>query len=213
MTQNQDVTLLLMAGGRGLRMGRDKPSIPFPAPSDPPLIERVHRRLSPLAARCLVAGPSSFDLPCQVIQDVPGLPGPLGGLVAGLLASQTELVLVAAADLPLVEPRLAQHMVDQAREQPRAWAVVCKRRQRLEPLFAVYRSSAAERLRGSGADPTRPRGVSLQRALTALDPLVLPELSWRPYDLHGSSFQGCNTPEELAAAGMLALARDSGGDP
>jgi molybdopterin-guanine dinucleotide biosynthesis protein A len=210
---NQDLTVLLLAGGGSRRMGRDKPAIPFPGAGDPPLVARVHGLLAPLAARCLVAGPGSFDLPCRVVPDAPGIPGPLGGLIAGLVASETELVLVAAADLPLVEPRLAQYLVDQARDRPGAEAVVCRRDGRLEPLFALYRRSAAERLQEAATGLTGRRGLSLQRALARLGPWVIPEACWRPFDPQGSSFEGCNTLEELAAATRLALLRDSGGDP
>ena len=213
MTVNQDLSLLLLAGGRGSRLGRDKPAVPFPAPGDPPLIATVHRLLAPLAVGCLVAGPTSFGLPCRVVGDAPGIRGPLGGLVAGLLASDTELVLAAAADLPLVEPGLAQHMVERARERPAAMAVVCARGGRLEPLFAVYRRAAAGRLEEAAVDAPAHRGPSLRSCLYLLDPLVITEDGWRPFDPRGSSFQGCNTPEEMDAAARFAISRDSGGDP
>ncbi len=212
MGANQDLTLLILAGGRSLRMGRDKPALPFPTPLDPPLIHQVHRRLCPLAAACLVAGPSAFGLPCSRVEDVPGLPGPLGGLVAGLLAAPTELVLAAATDLPLVEPRLAQQLVTWSRAAPDAQAVVCQRDGRLEPLFAVYRRSAAQRLRLAGAATMDARGPSLREALAAVASKTVAEHRWRPFDPDGSSFQGCNTPEELAAAGLRSLRGNPGGD-
>ncbi|MHB1639903.1 MAG: molybdenum cofactor guanylyltransferase [Candidatus Dormibacteria bacterium] len=212
MGANQDLTLLILAGGRSLRMGSDKPALPFPSSLDPPLIHQVHRRLCPLAAACLVAGPSSFGLHCCTVEDLPGLPGPLGGLVAGLLAAPTELVLAVATDLPLVEPRLAQQLVVWARAATAAKAVVCQCNGRLEPLFAVYRRSAAQRLRQAGAATLDARGPSLQAALAAVDSKTVPEHSWRPFDPDGSSFQGCNTPEELAAAGLRSIRGNPGGE-
>ena len=211
MRLNQDLTLLLLAGGASRRMGRDKASIPFPSPLDPPLIQRVHDLLRPLAADCLVAGPASFELSCRLVGDAPGIAGPLGGLVAGLRGATTEYVLAVATDLPLVEPRLAQHLLVRARARRCSGAVVCRRSGQLEPLFAVYRTGAAPQLEAAAGLAPAHRGISLQLAILRLDPLVVAEAEWRRFDPQGSSFQGCNTPEELAAASLLAGARHQGG--
>ena len=195
-------------------MGQDKPSIPFPAPTDPPLIARVHSILCPITGPCLIAGPSSFGLGCRVVADCPDIPGPLGGLIAGLEASPAELVLACAADTPFPVSRLAEELIRLARAREGAPAVACLRDGWLEPLFAVYRRSAAAGLR-KAAEQTNPhRGPALRSALANLEPLTVAEGRWRLFDPEASSFQSCNTPEELTqAAARAAREQTSGGIP
>lgn len=188
-------TLLILAGGSSSRMGRDKAAIPFPGPSDPPLVWRIHERLSPLSVSCLVAGPTAYGLPCPAVGDR-GPRGPLGGLLGGLDRAETDLVMAVACDLPNCSPELAAALVGAARSHPDADAVVPWRDGRPEPLFAVYRRRA-----GAVQVPEHgPRGPSLQWLLDRLAVLSVPEDQWRPLDPGEGSFSGCNTPQELAQA-------------
>jgi molybdopterin-guanine dinucleotide biosynthesis protein A len=195
-------------------MGRDKASLPFPTPADPPLIARVHAILCPITAPCLIAGPSSFGLGCLVVDDYATVPGPVGGLIAGLEASTEDLVLVCAADVPFPVLRLAEELIWRAREKQGAAAVVCLRDGLPEPLFAVYRKSASESLRQMAKRTGPKHGPALRSVVAALGPVLVEEDEWRPLDPEASSFQSCNTQEELAqAAARATLEKTSGGTP
>lgn len=204
------LTLLILAGGGSSRMGRDKAAIPFPAEGAPPLVARVHLILRPLATACLLAAGTDFGLGCQLVTDEPGFPGPLGGLLAGLAAAPTELVLAVAADTPFPAPELALGLIAVARDNPRVALAAPLRGGRVEPLFAVYRRRAGPSLRGVEQRPGE-RGVPLRRAIAELPRVEVAESTWRSWDPGATSFINCNTPEELAAARAAALDADQGG--
>ncbi|MGH7640044.1 MAG: molybdenum cofactor guanylyltransferase [Candidatus Dormibacteria bacterium] len=205
--------LLLLAGGRSRRMGRDKCALPFPGPRDPPLITWGARALAEVATPPLVAGPSDYGTGWTVVDDAPDLPGPAGGLLAGLRAAGSELVLVLAADAPFPSPRLAQLMTRLARAEPTPQAVIPLRQGRLEPLFGVYRSDGAADLEVAAAQPrSGGQGPPLRAILQAVRVRPVLEAEWRPLDPEGFSFINCNTPRELAAAAARAVAEiDQGG--
>lgn len=212
MSPSPPLTLLILAGGASSRMGRDKPALPFPAEGDPPLVARVHRALSPLARDCLIAAPVDFGMGCRLVADHPFFPGPVGGLVAGLEAARTELVLVVSADLPFPVAELALQLSLMAGSNPAVEAVIPCRGGRLEPVFAVYRRKAARRILGApelraGAA----RGPSLRQVVDLLPKLEVPETTWRQWDPNADSFKDCNTPDELATAALTARTAATGG--
>ncbi len=191
-------------------MGRDKAAIPFPGIGDPPLVSWVHRALRPLASDCLLTAPTDYGLGCSLVPDHPGFPGPLGGLLAGLLAAPTALVLAVAADTPFPVPELARRLVGLAWDDPSAELTVPLRRGLIEPLFAVYRRGAAARMSGVARRPGE-SGVPLRRAIELLPRTEVEESVWRSWDPGATSFINCNTPDELEAARLLARDPDKGG--
>ncbi|HEY6539219.1 MAG TPA: molybdenum cofactor guanylyltransferase [Candidatus Dormibacteraeota bacterium] len=205
--------LLILAGGRSSRMGRDKPGLAFPEAGDPPLIWWTGSRLAAIAGPPTVAGPTDYGTGWPVVEDDPEIDGPVGGLVAGLAASPHPLLLVVGGDVPFPCPRLAQGLALIAEADPGLQAVVPERQGRLEPLFAVYRRDGLVDLRQSARQLMGPgRGPSLRRTLEALRLRRVPEPEWRPWDPAGDSFLSCNTPGELAAAAARAkVPTDQGG--
>ncbi|MGH7611793.1 MAG: molybdenum cofactor guanylyltransferase, partial [Candidatus Dormibacteria bacterium] len=213
--QPAQVRLLILAGGSSQRMGRDKPAIEFPGPGGEPLIHRVGERLRFIPGPPLLAGPSDYGTGWPRVADDDRFQGPAAGLVAGLLAAEAELVLAVAADLPFAGPELARGLIGLAQSHRERAAVVPLHRGRLEPLFAAYRPWAARLLleMADGASPDG-RGLALRDLLRVLEPLTVPEETWRPWDPEGRSFHNCNTPGELLQAAAWERAPGAhGGKP
>ncbi len=204
------LTLLILAGGMSSRMGRDKATIPFPGEGSPSMVARVQLALGPLATECLLAASTNYGLGCRWVLDDPEYPGPLGGLVAGLAAATSELVLAVAVDTPFPARALAQGLIELALQNPLSELTAASHQGRIEPLFAVYRRRAAIRLRETQQLPGK-RGVSLRLAITRLRTMEVAESTWRSWDPGATSFINCNTPEELDAARLAALGLDNGG--
>jgi molybdopterin-guanine dinucleotide biosynthesis protein A len=174
----------------------------------------VHRVLEPLVNECLIAAPSDFGLGCRLVADHHLLPGPVGGLVAGLEAARTDLVLAVPADLPFPVARLALELALIASSELRSDVVIPCRDGRLEPLFAVYRRRAAGRILHVASPPVGSgRGPSLIEVVGLLPRWEVPESTWRRWDPDGDSFSNCNTPDELAAAAMTVGTSNTGGSP
>jgi len=193
------VTLLILAGGSSTRMGVDKAGLVV---EGRPLIARPHRALCALAHDLLVAGPSTWGLPGRAVPDPAPGQGPVAGLVAGLSAARTPLVLAVACDMPTVEPALARLLLTRADARPRVDGVVPLHDGRLEPWLAVYRRRAWGPLAAALAAGVR----AAHEALGGCTIEVVGEREWRAVDPAGLSFQNCNRPEDVRAlAGSAPL--------
>ena len=121
-------------------MGRNKALITIGGAS---LVERAADRLSPHCSGLLVADDGRRLLAGhRSVEDGPGR-GPAAGILGAAARAPGEDLLVLACDLPLVPASLLETLVlsDAAHD----W-VVPGRRDRLEPLCALYRPRALEAL-------------------------------------------------------------------
>jgi molybdopterin-guanine dinucleotide biosynthesis protein A len=184
------MTGLILAGGSGARMGRDKASMPF---EGEPMASRVARLLAEACDEVLVASGDGFRLAwvgLPQVADATPAAGPLGGLVSGLEAASNELTAAVAVDMPYVSGGLLGLMAD-------LWdgedAVVPRSQYGPEPLHALYASSAGPPLRAALSDGTR----SLREALGRLSIRDVPEGIWRRVDSTGRFAWNLNRPEDL----------------
>lgn len=117
MIERSDITGLVLAGGRGARMGgADKGLQPL---HGVPLALHALRRLAPQVGRCLVSAnrnlPTYAGFGVPVVSDaLPDHPGPLGGLLAGLQAAGTDWLLTVPCDTPSFPLDLAERMAAEA---------------------------------------------------------------------------------------------------
>lgn len=147
--------LLILAGGRGRRMGgRDKAALPSPASPDRSLLHvaiEAYGTLGPVWVACGVR--RRGDLPVTQVQllDPPGAKapgeraGPLAGLYAGfchaLEVGHSQLLSVPV-DLSGLRPSVLQALRAELSQNPELQAMVA-RRERDEPLVAAWRVDRA----------------------------------------------------------------------
>jgi molybdopterin-guanine dinucleotide biosynthesis protein A len=135
---NMDLGLIVLAGGKNLRLGRNKALEPL---NDETLIERTIRRVRPLVKEVLVVtSEERFPLPLvneiTQIKDIYAGKGPLGGIYSGLFTSNYSQNIVVACDMPFLNMELFRYMVTLSGNFD---AVVPSLGQEmLEPLHAVY---------------------------------------------------------------------------
>lgn len=137
--QPPPLTGMILAGGKARRMGgQDKGLIPY---QGRPLIAHVLERLEPQVQAVLINANRSHDQYAQfghpVIADAEdGFLGPLAGILAGLRAARTELLLCAPCDSPEIGPNLATKLASSfAQAGTRIAVASCAGR--LQPVFAV----------------------------------------------------------------------------
>ena len=160
------ITGLILAGGRGTRMGRvDKGLQPFRGAT---LAAHVMRRLAPQVAS--VAINANRNLPqYQAIADAAAGPGasgkvlpdelgnyegPLAGLHIGLRHCATPLLLTAPCDSPFLPADLAQRLLAAMQEQDADLAVAVTMepddsgalQRQLHPVFSLMKASLLPRL-------------------------------------------------------------------
>lgn len=188
------VTGVILAGGASRRMGSTKALLRL---GGVPLIELVHRTLANLFERVIIVTntPETYAfLSCRTVPDVYPGAGAIAGLHAGMAASSTERIFVAACDMPFLHPGLIRML---CRHDPRAQAVVPLNGEGFfEPLHAVYGVSALDTARDLIENGDRSILVLLKRIRTLMIPY--PEVCAIPGA--GESFRNLNTPEEFRAA-------------
>jgi molybdopterin-guanine dinucleotide biosynthesis protein A len=209
----EPVTGMVLAGGPSRRMHADKAWMPI---AGRPMIRWVIDALREVTDELIVVARDVQpfgNLGATVVQDRMPMRGPLTGIHAGLKATETDLNLVVACDLPLVQPPLlallaravgATHgavpYAPMGAPPPRHEPVT-GREAGLQPLCAAYRRACIaplEKLLLSGQVPS----VALISVVKAR--IVGPE-TWREYDPEGHSFFNVNTPEDRIAAERILI--------
>jgi molybdopterin-guanine dinucleotide biosynthesis protein A len=109
-----DLAAVLLAGGRSLRMGRDKSLLRIGEQSILHLLAGRLRELSDQVFLSTGSRPANGWSDVEVIHDrYPGR-GPIAGLHAALLQTARPKVLLLACDLPGVSTVLLRHLVDRS---------------------------------------------------------------------------------------------------
>ena len=134
-----DLSCIVLAGGRGLRLGRNKA---LETIDHQTLIQRTVSSLLFLGAEIIVVtGLHNRELGVEdlgrvrvVLDAWPGR-GPLVGIYTGLLNSRSDKNLAVACDMPFLNPRLIRHMAEISVGYD---AVVPRLGTEIEPLHAIY---------------------------------------------------------------------------
>ncbi len=198
---DQLVPVIVLAGGASRRMGTDKRLLDI---DGTPMLQRVIDGL-PEVSRILVVIEASRPLPAdllasdrvELVPDRRLSKGPLGGLEAGLMATDEDVVLVLAGDMPWVPSAVLDLLVARlgsvdAAEiaclvvdgRPQPFPMACRR--------AITRIRTARLLdRGE-----RRMSTLLEDSVT----LFVGEPEWRRHDPDGGSIRDIDTPADLARA-------------
>lgn len=191
-----DLTGFILAGGKSQRMGRDKAFVLLQGRT---LLTRALELARGVAGEVRIVGDrAKFAAFAPVVEDVfPGC-GPLAGIHAALRASQTDLNLMLAVDLPLIPPELLQYLVARARAAS-AIVTVARTNEDWQPLCAVYRrefANTAEQALRAGKYKIVPLFASNCTQLVSEEELAHAGFS-------ADIFRNVNTPEELVSAGEI----------
>ena len=173
MARAQETIGAILAGGSGRRMGGAKAT--------------VHLQGRPLISYAIEAvwrGLGSVVIVAKADTELPSLPGvtvwvepdeqshPLVGLRYALEMADGRPVVVCAADLPFVTPRLIRELAVGARRAP---AVIAACGEQIQPLLGWYHPRALETLRSVDLES----GAPVREVVSAMGPRLLevdPEL-------------------------------------
>lgn len=209
MSFHNQITGLILAGGRGSRMGSvDKGLQPFRTST---LVEHVIARLAPQVASYAINANRNLTRYQELAGNVPVLPdyldgyaGPLAGLQIGLQFCPTELLLTVPCDSPLLPADLAARLHAALTEQDAdvALAVTMQMRpdaatpqRQLHPVFALLKTSVLPQLEEYLANGER-RMESWFKSLRVAEVLFEDD----------AAFSNVNTLEELQALEQPTIA-------
>ena len=143
-----DASLLIIAGGKSSRMGRDKRFLSYDGEG---LLERLARRAAalPFAERCLCVEertPALQDIAerygLMLVEDSVHGRGPMEGLVRGLSQIEADYALAVSCDMPFLELDALSPLLEAATGGCQA---VLPRTERRQPLAALYHRTMAAR--------------------------------------------------------------------
>lgn len=180
-------SVLLLAGGRGQRMGgRDKGLVDW---HGRPLIAHLHDLVRPLSDDLIISCNRNAEryapFADRLVQDDDtDFQGPLAGIRAGLHAARHDYLLVLPCDAPLLDKSLLANLLAKAGAQP----VVVRQGEFWEPLFCVLPKSLGASLENAWQAGER----SPQRWLRSLDPRTV------DCPANDPRLANLNTPELLA---------------
>jgi molybdopterin-guanine dinucleotide biosynthesis protein A len=153
----EQITGLLLAGGRGTRMGGADKGLQ--TLHGEPLAAHVLKRLAPQTGALLISANRHPDVYAAlgapfgagiVADTLPEFPGPLAGLLAGLRTARSEYLLSAPCDTPWLPAdlaaRLAQALAANAADISTVTTADADGNLSLHPVFALLRTGLADDL-------------------------------------------------------------------
>ena len=134
-----DISCIVLVGGKGLRLGRDKT---VETVGNTSLVERVVFCLSLFCRDIIIVTAGKQSLPqfigypkLRIVADTYPGKGPLGGIYTGLVASDSRYNLIVAGDMPFLNQALLRYMIQLCGDFD---LVVPRLGSMVEPLHAVY---------------------------------------------------------------------------
>jgi molybdopterin-guanine dinucleotide biosynthesis protein A len=147
---NHEIAVIVLAGGKSSRMGRDKALLEIEGKS---LLQRSCEVGANLTSEVyvLTAWPdryrSTLTKKCQFLVEYDPGCGPLIALTQGLIQITAEWILLLACDLPLLDAQVIQHWASHLTTvPPSTLAVVPYQNSRWEPLCGFYRQQSLSSL-------------------------------------------------------------------
>ncbi|MCU1758307.1 molybdenum cofactor guanylyltransferase MobA [Pseudomonas sp. 14P_8.1_Bac3] len=193
MTSNTPLppcSILLLAGGRGQRMGgQDKGLIEW---HGEPLIAHLHRKTRPLSDDLIISCNRNLEKYAhyadRLVHDDEGdFPGPLAGIRAGLKVARHHYLMVLPCDVPRIDTALLHSMRETASAHPDK-PLMLRHGEHWEPLLCIIPVALRDAFDSAWhADERSPGRIMRNLGATALQ---CPD--------HDPRLANLNTPELLS---------------
>ena len=177
-----DLTVILLAGGKSRRMGRDKAKLPF---WEGTLLEWQIQKLKQLCPGQILISGRGYCLPgTKTIPDAFSDCGPLGGIYSCMQQAHGSICLVLSVDTPLVplpvlEKLYVMHLAGDAEI-----TVLRTKKDGIEPLIGIYNTGIAELL----LQRIKARNLSVKHLISIVPTAFL--------DVDDFACFNCNRPED-----------------
>jgi molybdopterin-guanine dinucleotide biosynthesis protein A len=192
-----DVTGIVLAGGRSSRFGSDKLTAEL---DGRPLLHHAIEAVAAVVHEVIVIAapgveppiPAALGTRVRVVHDPESFGGPLLGLVAALSAVTTPLALVAGGDMPRMVPAVLQRLA--VAIGPGRSAVILEIPGRVQPLPMALDTRAALT---AGRTVLNRGGRSLRELLRELAAVSVPAPVWLSLDPAGATIMDIDHPADL----------------
>lgn len=138
---SQDVSIILLAGGKSKRMGKDKCLIKLNSKT---LLEHNISKAEKITRNILIIANQSkygeFKYPLH--KDIYTNKGPIGGIHTGLFHSTTNTNIVIGCDMPNLSLNFLQYMLKSHHVNFQATIPICQKK--IQPLAGIYEKSCID---------------------------------------------------------------------
>jgi len=188
-----EITGIVLAGGKSSRMGTDKSLMIWKNKS---LVEHAINTLKPLCNKVVISAKNNqYQFTgCEVWPDELTNQAPMIGIYSCLKRSQTEVNLILSCDMPLISPDLFEYLLSNSSNHKAV--VPVHNIKQIEPLCGIYKKSVLAEMEKF----IKNENYSLQQFLKASSARIISitqELSFFKEDL----FLNVNTMEDFNKMG------------
>jgi molybdopterin-guanine dinucleotide biosynthesis protein A len=136
MIPKEQLTTVILAGGKSQRMGQDKAFLDLDGQT---FIERILVEAKGLSEEVIIiANTKQYEnLGVQVYSDLVADAGPVGGIYTAMQIVQTPYLLVLSCDIPLLKRAVLEHLIQ---ESIPCDVNILTTEERWQPLTAIYNS-------------------------------------------------------------------------
>ena len=144
MIAKENITGIIIAGGKSTRMGRDKGFLEL---NGKLFMTHIIEALQPLVSEIIISSDhtdhDTFGL--RRIEDTVKDAGPLAGLYSGLAASNTDYNLILSCDIPLITSKVLKKLIE--KEDHESDITMFEQGGKAMPLVALYNKSCSKKLK------------------------------------------------------------------
>ncbi len=201
-----EVTGIILAGGKGLRLGHDKI---LETIGNRSLLEEVVARIGTLTGNIIIVTAEKRPIPqftthlnLTMVTDIRPGKGPLVGIYTGLAASQSFLNVAVASDMPFLNVDLLRYMIEVS---PGFDLVVPRVGKLVEPLHAVYTKKCLEPI----AEMIKQNNFSVNELFPRVKVRYVEAPEIERFDPQHLSFFNVNTKADLEKARDLSRSLSS----
>ncbi|NIM98923.1 MAG: NTP transferase domain-containing protein [candidate division Zixibacteria bacterium] len=201
----QQATGIILAGGKGSRINKDKALITLPDGAT--LIQKCVHALKKVVPHILIISDHEElyqDYGARVVKDLISDKGPLGGIFTGLCYSTSYCNFVTGCDMPFPQPRVIECLLERCDGKD---VVIPEIAGEVEPLFAAYTKNCLPVI----FDHLQNNDLKIRNILADLKVERVGEKEIDKLDPGHLSFFNINTAEDLNKAQvLLSQISDSG---
>lgn len=184
------MTGVILAGGKSIRMGKNKAFIQV---EGIPIIERIHNLFTELFQEVIIVTNEKdlfLNFNSKIYSDLIPDKGALGGLYTGIVWSSFYYSFCVACDMPFIKRSLVQYLIENVANED---VIIPRTKDGLQPLHAIYSKNCIDPIRRS-IEEGKSKIIDIYDEVNVK---IVDERNFLSFDPGRESFINVNTPEEL----------------